>query len=248
MYASRVLAFSDFLANEPKSYDNIARFLAINTFSEEQPSCIYLGELRDTGMVTKIGGFGWNSEELSEFVDLPIQLDIPLTLAIRTNKVQVYKNSEFFNYRYPQVHSFRFREEWLTRIGVPAYPVGVISIFSTLDIQVSDAGEDFYLTIGSLLGLYSSNQVKKQDLIFSSEIQLKVVPVPLSDRQLVIVGLLERGLSNEQIGLEIGYSTSMVRQETIVIYRNLKVHGRKELQAIHLTNQESERKRNTSLD
>jgi DNA-binding NarL/FixJ family response regulator len=64
--------------------------------------------------------------------------------------------------------------------------------------------------------------------------------VPLSDRQLVIAGLLERGFNNSQIGLEIGYSESLIRQETVAIYRKLQVTGRKAMQAIKTLNLETE--------
>ena len=59
------------------------------------------------------------------------------------------------------------------------------------------------------------------------------------DSQLVIAGLLERGYNNAEIGLEIGYSESLIRQETVAIYRKLNVTGRKAMQAIrtlHLEN------------
>jgi DNA-binding NarL/FixJ family response regulator len=51
---------------------------------------------------------------------------------------------------------------------------------------------------------------------------------------------LERGFNNAQIGIEIGYSESLVRQETVVIYRKLQVTGRQAMQAIRTLNLESE--------
>ena len=64
--------------------------------------------------------------------------------------------------------------------------------------------------------------------------------VPLTDRQLVIAGLLERGFNNAQIGTEIGYSESLIRQETVAIYRKLQVTGRQAMQAIRTLNLEAE--------
>jgi DNA-binding NarL/FixJ family response regulator len=68
--------------------------------------------------------------------------------------------------------------------------------------------------------------------------------IPLSDRQLVIAGLLERGFNNAQIALEIGYSESLIRQETVAIYRKLEVTGRKALQLNRALKIEAE---NTSI-
>jgi DNA-binding NarL/FixJ family response regulator len=41
--------------------------------------------------------------------------------------------------------------------------------------------------------------------------------------------MLSKGATNSEIALEIGYSESLIRQETIEIYRTLGVSGRKEL-------------------
>jgi DNA-binding NarL/FixJ family response regulator len=48
--------------------------------------------------------------------------------------------------------------------------------------------------------------------------------------------MLERGFNNAQIGLELGYSESLIRQETVAIYRKLQVTGRKAMQAINALN------------
>jgi DNA-binding NarL/FixJ family response regulator len=64
--------------------------------------------------------------------------------------------------------------------------------------------------------------------------------VPLSDRQFVIAGFLEQGFNNAQIAAEMGYSESLIRQETVAIYRKLQVTGRKAMQAIRTLNLEAE--------
>jgi DNA-binding NarL/FixJ family response regulator len=51
----------------------------------------------------------------------------------------------------------------------------------------------------------------------------------MSDRQNVILEMLSRGMTNAKIAEKIGYSESLIRQETIAIYRNLGVSGRAEL-------------------
>jgi DNA-binding NarL/FixJ family response regulator len=51
----------------------------------------------------------------------------------------------------------------------------------------------------------------------------------LTDRQLMIKKLMEKGYSNPAIAAEIGYSESLVRQETMAIYSTLNISGRKQL-------------------
>jgi DNA-binding NarL/FixJ family response regulator len=51
----------------------------------------------------------------------------------------------------------------------------------------------------------------------------------LTPRQELIKKLVLQGMTNQQIAIEIGFSDSLVRQETMAIYAALNVSGRKEL-------------------
>ena len=50
----------------------------------------------------------------------------------------------------------------------------------------------------------------------------------LSQRQMKILSLMAQDFTNPQIGKELGFSESTVRQETMRIYQILQVAGRKE--------------------
>jgi DNA-binding CsgD family transcriptional regulator len=240
MYSHKVLAFSDFLAREPKSYNEIAQFLAMNTFAEEKSDCIYLGELIETGVVCTLGGFGWTSTEYSSFIDLPIQSSYPITQSIRTKEILLCINDAAFKKEYPLMADFPVRDDWVSGIAIPAYPIGGIALYSSITLELTDSARIFYVAIGSLLGLYASRLPKALVAVaITVKEKIDLPPVPLSDRQLVIAGLLERGFNNAQIGLEIGYSESLIRQETVAIYRKLQVTGRQALQAIRTLNLES---------
>ena len=241
MYSKKILAFSDFLAREPKSYNEIAQFLAMNTFAEEKSDCIYLGELIETGVVCTLGGFGWTSTEYSSFIDLPIQSSYPITQSIRTNEVLICTNDDAFKKEYPLMSEFPLRDDWVSGIAIPAYPIGGIALFSSIHLEITESARIFYVAIGSLLGLYASRLPKALVAVaITVKEKIDLPQVPLSDRQLVIAGLLERGFNNAQIGLEIGYSESLIRQETVAIYRKLQVTGRKALQAIRTLNLEAD--------
>jgi DNA-binding CsgD family transcriptional regulator len=53
----------------------------------------------------------------------------------------------------------------------------------------------------------------------------------LSSREKRIVELIREGKTNPEIATELGYSESLIRQETVSIYRKLGVNGRKELRS-----------------
>ena len=241
MQYQKILAFSDFLARQPKSYNEIAQFLVMNTFSEEKFLCIFIGELIETGVVCPLAGFGWSSQEYANFTDIPIQERFPITDAIRSNTVLIAQNNSEYLAEYPLMTNFEFNGEWKSGISIPVYPIGGMAMFSSVQLELTESMKVFYTAIGSLLGLYASRlPVALVEVAIDVKKKIDLPQVPLSDRQLVIAGMLERGFNNAQIGLELGYSESLIRQETVAIYRKLQVTGRKAMQAISALNLNAE--------
>jgi DNA-binding CsgD family transcriptional regulator len=240
MQSEKILAFSDFLARQPKSYNEIAQFLVMNTFSEESFLTIYIGELTETGVVCALGGFGWDAVEYASFTDLPIQAKYPLTDAIRTNEVIVLKHDAEFKRDYPLMAELKTSVEWVSGVAIPVYPIGGMALYSTKEITLNESMKVFFVAIGSLLGLYASRLPSSLvEVAISVKQKIDLPQVPLTDRQFVIAGLLEQGFNNAQIAAEIGYSESLIRQETVAIYRKLQVTGRKAMQAIRTLNLEA---------
>ena len=236
-HSEKILAFSDFLARQPKSYNEIAQYLVMNTFSEEKFLCLYIGELIETGVVCPLGGFGWTSEEYSSVFDISIHQEFPITDSIRSNSVVLCQNGAEYEKQYPAMTQFFYQGDWVSGIAIPAYPIGGMALYSSIELELTEAMTVFYITIGSLLGLYASRlPTALVAVALSVREKIDLPQIPLSDRQLVIAGLLERGFNNAQIGLEIGYSESLIRQETVAIYRKLQVTGRKAMQAIKTLN------------
>lgn len=240
LQSEKILAFSNFLARPPKSYNEIAQYLVMNTFSEESFLTIYIGELTETGVVCVLGGFGWNAIEYSAFTDLPIQAKFPITDAIRTNEVIVLKHDAAFEVEYPLMTEIKTSVEWISGVAIPVYPIGGMALYSSKEIELTQSMKVFFVAIGSLLGLYASRlPTSLVEVAINVKQKIDLPQIPLSDRQLVIAGLLEQGFNNAQIAEEIGYSESLIRQETVAIYRKLQVTGRKAMQAIRTLNLEA---------
>jgi DNA-binding CsgD family transcriptional regulator len=237
VHSQKILAFSDFLARPPKSYNEIAQFLVMNTFSEEKFLSIFIGELIETGVVCPLAGFGWSSQEYASFTDIPIQDKFPITDAIRSNSVLIAHNDAGYENEYPLMKDFEFAGDWKTEITLPVYPIGGMAMFSSKNLELTESMTVFFTAVGSLLGLYASRlPVALVAVALDVKKKIDLPQVPLSDRQLVIADMLERGFNNAQIGLELGYSESLIRQETVAIYRKLQVTGRKAMQAINALN------------
>lgn len=204
----------------------------MKTFWEENLLTAYIAELSESGLVCPIGGFGWPQDVFDAFPDYPINANLPLTCAIKHNHIVTFQNSAELATEYPEL-AWSEPDGWMSGIVIPAYPIGGVGFVSSQLIELTHEKKIMFTAIGSLLGLYASRlptELVHEAIKVKEKIHLE--QVPLTDRQLVIAGLLERGFSNSQIGLEIGYSESLVRQETVSIYKKLNVTGREAMQLI----------------
>jgi DNA-binding CsgD family transcriptional regulator len=188
-----------------------------------------------------LAGFGWSSEEYASFVDIPIQSKFPVTEAIRSNDIIISHKGVDFDREYPLMVEFGYTGPWISGVAIPVYPIGGMALFSSIELELTESLKVFFVAIGSLLGLYASRlPVALVEVAIKVKETIDLPPIKLTDRQVVIAGMLERGFNNAQIGIEIGYSESLIRQESMAIYRKLEVSGRKAMQAIRTLRLENE--------
>ena len=238
MEIQKISEFSNYLASSPKSYNAITQFMVMNTFKDYHLLNGLIMELTEEGLVCPIGGFGWPQAVFESTPDFPINGNLPLTNAIRNNQIIVIQNNAALILQYPESGSLP--DGWVSGIVIPAYPIGAIFVSSSELFEINHEKEIMLTAIGSLLGLYASRLPSELiEVAIKVKEKIKLEQVPLTERQLVIAGMLERGFSNSQIGLEIGYSESLIRQETVSIYKKLNVTGREAMKLIRTLNLEN---------
>lgn len=228
-YMERVSALTDFLANGKHAIDEVCKFLILNTFNDFKPQAIYLGQLLTDGTLLLKSSFGFDSKYISQWERIPFSINIPVNNAIRNNQVYLYTQQEDFFLQHPDVESLGIvSRDWNSCFAAPVKNLGSYFVVSNGRIETSDEFEHFARSVGNLIAIHITDQgpafqpVSKQTDALSSS-------TTLTERQQIIKNLVVKGFSNPQIASEIGYSESLVRQETIAIYSMLRVSGRKEL-------------------
>jgi DNA-binding CsgD family transcriptional regulator len=239
MEVRKITEFSSFLAGAPKSFNAIAQFLVMKTFREENFLSGIISELTEDGLTCPIAGFGWSQEVFDSFPNRQVTAISPITMSIRTNRIIFFTNDAELTTRFPDI-LMNDPGEWVSAVAMPVYPIGGMSFVSSRKLEETHEQEIFFTAIGSLLGLYASRlPTSLEQVAIKVRENIDFEQVRLTDRQLVIAGLLERGFTNSQIASEIGYSESLVRQETVSIYKKLNVTGReamKLIRTLHLEN------------
>jgi DNA-binding CsgD family transcriptional regulator len=125
---------------------------------------------------------------------------------------------------------------WKCTILMAISPRHIASL--TLHTMASDNVNDvnYFNAIRSMLSLFMKSH--KEQVVKSSDGKLAVTTesqeretnsTRLTERQEIILRMIELGDTNNTIAERMGYSESLIRQETIAIYRKLGISGRKDL-------------------
>jgi DNA-binding CsgD family transcriptional regulator len=185
-----------------------------------------VGEVDSSGYLKHVTSFGFNEEELARYSKLSLSLHLPITEAVLSNKCVVIESPEIFIKKYPIAKELGADDsDWKSCIAVPIVPYGVYFLALQSKPKKDLEFEPFLRSVGHLLSL-SLLRKARSPIPAPSE---SPEPKKLTQRQNLVMKLLSKGFTNAQIAQEIGYSESLVRQETIAIYAALRVSGRREL-------------------
>jgi DNA-binding CsgD family transcriptional regulator len=231
VFLKNAAELTSYLAGGDPSGEEIARHLVLKSFAELSPTALYIAELSDDGYVTPVAAFGFDRVALANWGKFPLAMQIPITEAVRNDRCILIDSAEELLRRYPIVGEMEdVSYDWASVLALPMLPFGVA--FAVLgNTPTWDEELEHYLRlVGSVVALHLIRAKNSKEIPeFHRGRTSKPNGKDLSNRQKVILEMLSKGATNAEMALEIGYSESLIRQETIEIYRILGVSGRKEL-------------------
>ena len=226
MHIEALRALTFFLTSAHRSIDEISRHLVLHTFRTYSASAIYLGEVERDGYLTLTSSFGFDEKYVLQWSRIPLTLNIPIVEAVRNSSEALCLTKEDFFANYPEVNSLGTVEtNWESCVASSIQSKGVYMMVLNSVPKVNADFKCFLQTIGHLISLHLDEKKDHPEITAQSPMPRK----GLTARQEMISDLLVKGFSNPYIAQEIGYSESLVRQETIIIYAAMRVSGRKEL-------------------
>jgi DNA-binding CsgD family transcriptional regulator len=230
MYLKRVAGLAQFLTEGERSSEDLAKFLVLKTFAELSPRALYIAEIIDDGYLAPVAGFGFEKKVIADWGRFPLNMHLPITECARLDECVIVRSVEDFFNNYPLTRSIdNISTDWAALMIFPILPYGVVGM--VLDAQPSEEEELSHFTraIGSMLALQLSRIPVYGVSNAKHEKKIRPQRIELTARQQIIHQLMLKGFTNAQIAAEVGYSESLVRQETIQIFRVLGVSGRKEM-------------------
>lgn len=225
----RIHALTDFLRVGAPSLEAIIRFVALDTLYELSAMTLFLNVVRSDGSVFIPAGFGYSQEAFELIPERSVSVDTPVNEALRTGRVTQCGSFGEYLFAGPDYAEKMFPNGFASSLAWPIPDIGVVVTFCSEKIEITPRVEEFLVVIGGILSMQMSQPQFRTKLGIYGTHKDPVTAVALTPRQWIILSAIKRGLTNPAIAKELEFSESLVRQETVQIYRKMGVSGRKEL-------------------
>ena len=156
---------------------------------------------------------------------LSITDDNPGSEALRTMKT-IFVDLKHMHKKYTQNLNYQTEIDYKSGVAIPVTSRRVYGFTFIGDVFEFVEYRGFFECLRSILHfyetIYESRSIRKipRDNLENHE---------LTSRQLRILDMVKENRTNSSIAAALGYSESLIRQETIIIYRKLGIDGRREL-------------------
>lgn len=182
-----------------------------------------------------LGGYGFTDDEMNRYSLVPLSISSPLTDVYKSSEMLILSFEELWD-RYEVVRMDRELWEGMAErfsggdvVHVPIIAQGTtmgVLGFYTKERHRWDSREIAYVeSLGALIGIWATHPLSG---VKTPEIWRPVsdAVISLSERQQVILRLIESGKSNASIAMALGYSPSTVKAEIQKSLRALRVNDR----------------------
>lgn len=225
-YLERINSIAEFLSRAPHP-EQAVEFLSAHISPLDEVAVVYRGAVKPDGIIHCENIQGYSKYEMLTKNKIFLSEKRPVSDAARTQKV-VWAHASNAKEEFPDFVHFDKDTPWKSMIAFPVTLTWVYVFSFPSELRHFDGIDPYFEAISSLLKVYESSlEIKNSHGAFSQFEES--VNQPLSERQTTILEYLKNGMTNKAIADLIGYSESLVRHETMIIYKKLRVEGRHQL-------------------
>jgi|DEB19_MinimDraft_2_1074335.scaffolds.fasta_scaffold03850_2 DNA-binding CsgD family transcriptional regulator len=226
--AARVLIQS---LSSATTSDDFCKMVVHNLLANQEANSCFVAILGSNSNIQNVGSYGY---ERGVFEQSPLSVWEPsgISSAIRTGEIQRYDSQIEYSAAYDNN-----RFTGLPGNGYIAIPfissghaIGGIGISFQLKLSEIDLPEELLDLIQLAAQVFVSAAITptKAASAFSFERHNQPEAAKLSDREELILGLMAKGMTNQEIGLAMHLSESSIRSASVGLFRTLGVHSRKD--------------------
>ena len=193
-----------------------------------------MGRLDEDQVVRTEASFGYSVEMNPRNIEKPLEAKTPMPAAVREKRI-IIADVETLMKDFPEYQPHDNVSPWKSSVFLPTTTEFVYVFHLQNEITRTSLTESYFHCLSQILSLYqyrSSDEIDTRSKAHKLE-----TPSPpdsmygksLTERQSQILNLIKRRMTNSAIASQIGYSDSLVRRETIIIYAKLGIRGRRDL-------------------
>lgn len=236
-----------FLESQLRNIDSIAERIRNSPSSEElcahlaqrvcpsgEISRVWMGRLDQDQVIRTEASFGYSVEKNPSEVEKPLEAKTPMPTAFRENRI-IISDVATLKIEFPEYEPYDSVSPWKSSVFLPTTTNFIYVFHLQNQITEKSIAESYFHCLSQLLGLHhhranleSSSRIAFHNPDISSRPD-SMHGEPLTERQGEILSLIKSAMTNSMIANLIGYSESLVRRETIIIYAKLGIRGRRDL-------------------
>lgn len=225
----RVHSLVDFLRVGSPALDSICKFLVLDTFYELSATNLFLVVVQSDGTIHRPADFGFDPEVMKGLAQKNVMVDTRTNRALRTGEIVDCGSFDEFDFEVQDYAKKLFPDGFNSSFAFPIPNIGIGLVFSSEQIKLTPVTRHFLTAIGGVLAMRFSQPEYMEKLGHFHDSSNHIAKGALTPRQWIILGAIRRGLTNMAIAKELEFSESLIRQETVQIYRKMGVTGRKEI-------------------
>lgn len=239
---------STYLTDPSHKFSDVLQMLCIKALSPLQTDALVYTEVDHNGQATPHTSFGIEiTGKDGERPTFTISERTPFTDAIRENRIIWIDSLPSWPKHYSKMANLQLPKNLRTLICCPidvdGLPMGSLTAFSHAKLEFEEATAQYLEAISHILSnsiLQKVQAIKKGNRNPEAKNKSETFSFapsefekPLTERQNLILKLIAEGRTNAAIADVLGYSESLIRQETIKIYGKLGCSGRNEASQIY---------------
>jgi DNA-binding CsgD family transcriptional regulator len=227
-YIRKIHSLTNFLSGVTVTGNQICRYVTLDSCAELQPISSVLAQLKNDGSFLITGVFGLKSDAVSTFEKITLAKNSMIAESVRTNRVHINGTLQELQSHQLNSNDEQFVGRAAHLVIIPVLEYGVMLLFTAQEPDIDSTLELFLIAVSAMVALNRQNPDLSKIVSIAPKFP-GILDKVLTSRQLAIVEGMKHGHTNATIALDIGYSESLIRQETIDIFKKLGVSGRKEL-------------------
>ncbi len=210
---------------EPKPEQFLAHLVNRTLASVDARGAI-LGTIEREGFLDLQGSYGYDTEQVTPYMRIPLWTPMPITDAARLGEINIFYTPKELVTKYPHLSIGDVPENGVTVSAPRTLLSTVIGAIGFTSLKPPREGFEFSDTtqgVLALCGLYIRNLIAgKKEINRDYTSTMK----SLTPRQKQIIQLFKEDLTTDQMAERLKYSSSTIKQDIIKIYSIFGVNNR----------------------